>query len=219
MKLYDYFRSSAAYRVRIALNLKGLAYERHEVHLVRDGGEHLKADYRVINPQARVPALELDSGTILTQSPAILEWIEETHPEPPLLPADPILRARVRAVAAIVACDIHPVNNLGVLKYLRGQLGHDQETVNGWYRHWIEEGFRAIESLVEGEPFCFGDRPSLADVALVPQVYNARRFNVPLDPFPKIARIDAACAALRTCSQTGRASRCWSGCYFEVNEG
>jgi maleylacetoacetate isomerase len=197
MKLYDYFRSSAAYRVRIALNLKGLAYERHEVHLVRDGGEHLKADYRAINPQARVPALELDDGTILTQSPAILEWIEETHPEPPLLPADPILRARVRAVAAVVACDIHPVNNLGVLKYLRGPLGHDQETVNAWYRHWIEEGFRAIETLVEGEPFCFGDRPSLADVALVPQVYNARRFDVPLDPFPRIARINAACATIK----------------------
>ena len=197
MKLYDYFRSSAAYRVRIALNLKGLAYERHEVHLVRDGGEHLKADYRAINPQARVPALELDDGTILTQSPAILEWIEENHPEPPLLPADPILRARVRAVAAVVACDIHPVNNLAVLKYLRGQLGHDQETVNAWYRHWIEEGFRAIESLVEGRPFCFGDRPTLADVALMPQVYNARRFDVPLDPFPNIARIDAACAAVK----------------------
>jgi maleylacetoacetate isomerase len=116
MKLYDYFRSSAAYRVRIALNLKGLVYERHEVHLVRDGGEHMTPAYRAINPQARVPALELDDGTILIQSPAILEWIEETHSEPPLLPADPILRARVRAVAAVVACDIHPVNNLGVLK-------------------------------------------------------------------------------------------------------
>jgi len=203
MKLYDYFRSSAAYRVRIALNLKGLAYERHEVHLVRDGGEHLKADYRAINPQARVPALELDDGTILTQSPAILEWIEETHPEPPLLPADPILRARVRAVAAVVACDIHPINNLGVLKYLRGQLSHDQETVNAWYRHWIEEGFRAIETLVEGRPFCFGDQPSLADVVLVPQVYNARRFDVPLDQFPKIANIDAACAAIKAFADAG----------------
>jgi maleylacetoacetate isomerase len=197
MKLYDYFRSSAAYRVRIALNLKGATYERHEVHLVRNGGEHLTPTYRAINPQARVPALELDGATILTQSPAILEWIEENYPEPPLLPEDPVLRARVRAVTAIVSCDIHPLNNLAVLNYLRDQLGHDQETVNSWYRHWVEEGFRAIESLVEGKPFCFGDRPSLADVALVPQVYNARRFNVSLDPFPRIAHIDAVCMAIK----------------------
>src|SRR3954447_946492 len=203
MKLYDYFRSSAAYRVRIALNLKELAYERHEVHLVRGGGEQLTPAYRAINPQARVPALELDDGTILTQSSAILEWVEETHPEPPLLPADPTLRARVRAIAAIVACDIHPINNLAVLKYLRGQLGHDEETVNAWYRHWIEEGFRAIATLVEGRSFGCGDRPSLADVALVPQVYNARRFNVPLDPFPNIARIDAACAAVKAFVDAG----------------
>jgi maleylpyruvate isomerase len=197
MKLYDYFRSSAAYRVRIALNLKGLDYERREVHLVRDGGEHLQPAYRAINPQARVPALELDDGTILTQSPAILEWIEETYPQAPLLPLDHTMRSRVRAIAAIVACDIHPVNNLSVLTYLRTQLGHDQETVNGWYRHWILEGFSAIEALIEAAPFCFGGQPSLADVALIPQIYNARRFDVPLDGFPKILAVEARCAAIR----------------------
>lgn len=196
MQLYDYYRSSAAYRVRIALNLKRVAYTSREVHLLRDGGEHLKPEYRAINPQARVPSLMLDAGTVLIQSPAILEWLEETYPDPPLLPADPIARARVRAVAAIVACDIHPVNNLSVRNYLTGTLHVDQAAADAWYGHWILEGFRAIEALIEARPFCFGDRPTLADVALVPQVANARRSSVPLDEFPKIVGVDAACAEI-----------------------
>ena len=196
MQLYDYYRSSAAYRVRIALNLKRVAYTAREVHLLRDGGEHLKPEYRAINPQARVPSLMLDDGTVLIQSPAILEWLEETHPEPPLLPADPIARARVRAVAAIVACDIHPVNNLSVRNYLTGMLHLDQAASDAWYRHWILDGFRAIEALIEGRPFSFGDGPTLADVVLVPQIANARRSSVPLDEFPKIIGVDDACAEI-----------------------
>ncbi len=196
MKLYDYPRSSAAYRTRIALNLKGLSYERVEVHLLRDGGEHLKPAYRAINPQARVPALQLDDGTILTQSPAILEWLEETCPTPPLLPADTVARARVRAVSAIIGCDIHPLNNLAVLNYLRGKLYQEKDAVADWYRHWISVGFRGIEALIQPGPFCFGDRPTLADVYLVPQIANAHRFDTPLDTFPKITGVGAACDAL-----------------------
>jgi maleylacetoacetate isomerase len=196
MDLYDYFRSSAAYRVRIALNLKGASYRPTEVHLLRDGGEHLKAAYRAINPQMRVPSLRLDDGTILTQSMAILEWIEETYPEPPLLPSGAAERAKVRAVAAIVASDIHPLNNLSTLARLREQFGADAAAIDSWYAHWVEAGFDAIEVLIEGAPFCFGSRPSLADVALIPQIYNARRFKVPLDRFPKIVGADAACNAL-----------------------
>lgn len=201
MQLYDYYRSSAAYRVRIALNLKRLAYTAREVHLLRDGGEHLKPEYRAINPQARVPSLVLDDGTVLIQSPAILEWLEETHPEPPLLPADPVARARVRAVAAIVACDIHPVNNLCVRSYLRDELHLDQAASDAWYQHWILDGFRAIEALIEGRPFCFGNRPTLADIVLVPQIANARRSSVPLDEFPKIVGVDAACAEIDAFAQ------------------
>jgi len=196
MLLYDYYRSSAAYRVRIALNLKGVAYTSREIHLLRDGGAQFTPEYRAINPQSRVPSLALDDGTVLIQSPAILEWLEETHPEPPLLPPDPVARARVRAVAAIVACDVHPINNLSVLNYLRGPLHLEQPAVDAWYRHWIEAGFRAIEALIEATPFCFGEHPTLADVVLVPQIGNARRQAVPLDEFPKIAAVGAACASV-----------------------
>lgn len=196
MKLYSYFRSSAAYRVRMSLNVKAITYETVPVHLVRDGGQHKQPAYRAINPQMRVPALELDDGTILTQSPAILEYLEELFPDPALLPADPALRAKVRAVADIVGCDIHPLNNLSTLQYLKTELDHDQATVDRWYAHWITQGFEAIEALIApyAGPFAFGKTPSLADLYIVPQVYNARRFKVPLEAYPAIRAADAACA-------------------------
>ena len=190
MKLYTFFRSSAAYRVRIALNLKGLAYDVAFISLPKN--EQRLPDYMALNPQGRVPTLDLD-GTILIQSPAILEYLDETHPEPPLLPRDPLARAKVRAVAAVIGCDIHPVNNSGTLAYLKGCMGQDEAAVNAWYAHWVVEGFRAIERLIEPGPFAFGNRPSLADIYLVPQVYNARRYKIPFDEFPKIASVDAAC--------------------------
>ena len=196
MKLYDYFRSSAAYRVRIALNLKGLSAERAFVHLVRNGGEHLKSGYLERNPQGLLPALELDDGSVVTQSLAILEYLEEVYPEPPLLPADPLMRARVRAIALAVACDIHPLNNLRVLNYLKGPFGQDQATVDTWYRHWISAGFAAIERMVGQERYCLGDTPSLADVCLIPQLFNARRFNTDLSPYPRILAIEANCVRL-----------------------
>ncbi|MDJ1159844.1 maleylacetoacetate isomerase [Chelatococcus sp. SYSU_G07232] len=189
LTLYSYFRSSAAFRVRIALNLKGVAYDIVPVHLLRDGGEHRKDWYKVINPQMRVPSLAVEHGgerRILIQSPAILEWIEETFPRPALLPHDPIERSRVRSIAAIVACDIHPLNNVGVLNYLKGPLGQGQEAVSAWYAHWIRTGFEAIEQMIAPAPYACGDRPTLADLHLVPQVFNARRFKVPIDDFPRI---------------------------------
>lgn len=199
LRLYDYFRSSAAYRVRIALNLKGLDYEHVGVHLVKDGGRHLAPDYARLNPQRLVPALD-DDDLFLTQSLAILEYLEEVRPKPPLLPEDPPGRARVRALALAVACEIHPLNNLRVLKYLTGPLGLDEAAKTTWYRHWITEGFAAIEVRLAREPstgrFCHGDRPGLADACLVPQVFNARRFEVDLTPYPTIRRIDQACQAL-----------------------
>ena len=197
MRLYTYFRSSAAYRVRIGLALKGLAYDSVPVHLVRDGGGQFQPGFLAINPQGQLPALETDDGAILTQSLAILEYLEETHPLPALLPADPLLRARVRALAQIVACDIHPINNQSVGKYLRAQLGADDAAVGTWMRHWMARGFTALEKMVDSQgDYCLGSQPTLADICLVPQMYNARRFSLDLAPFPRLVAIDAACQAL-----------------------
>ena len=190
MKSYEYSRSSASYRTRIALNLKGLSYETPQIHLVKR--EQFAPEYLAINPQARVPSLELDDGTILIQSPAILEWLEEAYPDPPLLPSEPLARAHVRAMAALIGCDIHPLNNLAPLTYLRERLQADDATVGAWYAHWITLGFTALEQMV-GAPYCAGAALSLADVYLVPQVANARRMQVGLDAFPKIVAIDKAC--------------------------
>lgn len=197
MKLYGYFRSSAAFRVRIALNLKGLRYEAAFIHLRR--GDQRLPEFLGVNPQGLVPALEI-GGERLIQSLSIIEYLDETHPEPPLLPDDAAGRARVRALAAIVACDIHPLNNLRVLRYLTRQLGHDQAAVESWYNHWIAEGFAALEALLAGDPrtgaFCHGDRPGLADTALVPQVVNAERYRLDLSPYPTITRIFDTCMKL-----------------------
>lgn len=195
MKLYTYFRSSAAYRVRIALNLKDVPHEMVPVHLTRDGGRQHSAEYRVVNPQMRVPALRLSSGESIVQSLAIIEYLDEVYPEPPLLPVEAIERAHVRAVAQIVACDIHPLNNLITLNALR-KLGHDQAAIDAWYASWVIAGFEAIEPLLKPGPYAFGARVTLADLCLVPQVFNARRFKVPLDAFPKIIAAEKACAAL-----------------------
>ena len=199
LKLFTYFRSSAAYRVRLALQLKGLPYEAALVHLVRNGGEHLQASYRAVNPGARLPCLQ-DGGTTISQSLAILEYLEEAYPGKPLLPADAAGRARVRALALMVACDIHPLNNLRVLKYLSGDLEVSEANKTAWYRHWIEEGFRIIETHLAREAqtgsFAHGDRPTLADCCLVPQVFNAERFDVDLTQYPTIRRINDRCAEL-----------------------
>lgn len=196
MKVYTYFRSSAAYRLRIALNLKGLSGDMVSIHLQKDGGQHRKPEYRAINPQMRVPALKLDSGEVLTQSLAIIEYLDEVDPQPPLLPRDPVERAKVRALALAIACDIHPLNNLAPLRYLKNELGQEQSKIDAWYHHWILEGFEALESMVRPGPYASGSEVTLADVCLVPQIYNARRFKVPLDRFPKLVAIDAACAKL-----------------------
>lgn len=194
MRLYTYWRSSAAYRVRIALALKGISAEQVPVHLVRGGGEQHGSAYRAINPQERVPALELDDGTVLIQSPAILEYLEEVFPTPPLLPVAPVERAKVRAVAGIIGCDIHPPNNSSQLTYLRRELGQSEEQVAAWIARWIHDGFRAVEQLIDDAGYCFGPTPSLADIYLIPQVFSARRFNVPLDGFARILRVDALAA-------------------------
>ena len=196
MKIYTYFRSSAAYRLRIALNLKGLSGDLVSIHLQKDGGQHRKPEYRAINPQMRVPALKLDSGEVLTQSLAIIEYLDEVDPQPPLLPRDPVERAKVRALALAIACDIHPLNNLAPLRYLKNELGQEQSKIDAWYHHWILEGFEALETMVRPGPYASGSEVTLADVCLVPQIYNARRLKVPLDRFPKLVAIDAACAKL-----------------------
>jgi maleylacetoacetate isomerase len=196
VQLYTYFRSSAAYRVRIALNVKGLSAEMVPIHLQKEGGLNKKPEYRAVNPQMRVPALRLDSGELLTQSLAIIEYLDEVHRDPPLLPRDPVKRAKVRALAQLIACDIHPLNNVSPLRYLKNELGQDQAKIDRWYHHWILEGFDAMEAMVRPAPYAFGSAVTLADICLVPQVYNARRLKVPLDRFSKLVAIDAACAKL-----------------------
>jgi maleylacetoacetate isomerase len=196
VKVYTYFRSSAAYRLRIALNLKGLSGDMVSIHLQKEGGQNRKPEYRAINPQMRVPALKLDSGEVLTQSLAIIEYLDEVDPQPPLLPRDPVARAKVRALALAIACDIHPLNNTSPLRYLKNVLGQEQSKIDAWYHHWVLEGFEALETMVRPGPYAFGGEVTLADVCLVPQIYNARRLKVPLDRFPKLVAIDAACAKL-----------------------
>ena len=199
MKLYTYFRSSAAYRVRIALNLKGLDYEAVPVHLLRNGGEQLSEAYRAVNPSALLPALD-DDGALLSQSLAIIEYLDETRPQQPLLPADALGRARVRALAQTVACDIHPLANLRVLKYLKGPLGLSEEVKLQWIVHWVSEGMAMLEAHLARDPhtgrFCHGDTPGLADCCLVPQVFNAQRFDIDMAAYPTVMRIHANCAAL-----------------------
>lgn len=199
MKLHTYFRSSAAYRVRIALNLKGLAYDGVPVHLLRDGGQQLLPAYRAINPAALVPTLD-DDGALIGQSLAIIEYLDEVHPTVPLLPDDALGRARVRMLALTVAADTHPLGNLRVLKYITGEMGLSEAAKLAWQQHWLQTGMAALEALLAGSSdtglYCHGDTPTLADCCLVPQVFSARRFGVDTAPYPTIMRIDAACAAL-----------------------
>jgi maleylpyruvate isomerase len=198
VKLYDYFRSSAAYRVRIALNLKGLQAERAFIHLRKNAQR--EAEYLAVNPQGLVPALVADEGTVLTQSLAIIEYLEETHPAPPLLPATPAARARVRSIALDIACDIHPIDNLRVLRYLLHTVGTTEAQKDAWYNYWIDVGLEALETRLARDAatgrFCHGDTPTLADICLVPQLANARRVKLDLAPYPTLTRIEAACLEL-----------------------
>jgi maleylpyruvate isomerase len=199
MKLYTFFRSSASYRVRIALNLKGLTYEQIPIHLRRAGGEQFAVSYKAINPQGLVPTLD-DGGQILTQSLAIIEYLEERYPKPPLLPTDSADRARVRSMALIIACEIHPIQNLRVLVHLKSNLRQSEDDLNRWARHWIDLGLSALEQMTVSTPkrgkFCFGDTPTLADICLVPQLANARRFGCDLSVYPTLLQVETACNAL-----------------------
>lgn len=200
MKLYNYFRSSASFRVRIALALKGLEYEYASVDLLKEGGQQFSAGFKAMNPAALVPVLD-DDGTVLTQSLAMIEYLEETRPQPPLLPADASGRARVRAIALAIACEIHPLNNLRVLRYLTDTLGVSEEQRNAWYCHWVETGLATVEAMLAGDPrtgaCCHGDTPTLADICLVPQIFNAQRFKARLDHVPTVMRIHQHCLTLR----------------------
>jgi len=200
MKLYSYFRSSASFRVRIALALKGLDYDYAPVHLLKEGGQQFAADYRALNPAGLVPVLQDDDGQVLTQSLAIVEYLDETHPVPPLLPVDASGRARVRALALAIACEIHPLNNLRVLGYLSKTLGVSDEQKNAWYRHWVESGLATVEAMLATDSrtgeFCHGGSPTLADICLVPQIFNAQRFNCRLDHVPTVMRIHERCLTL-----------------------
>ena len=196
MKLYTYFRSSAAFRVRIALNLKGLAYDPVVIHLAK--GEHRKPEYANAYPQALLPTL-IDDGAALSQSLAIIEYLDEKHPRPPLLPKDALGRARVRSLSLLVACEIHPLNNLRTLQYLKRELGQNEAQINTWYRHWVADGLLKLEadlSKAETRNFCHGDSPTMADCCLVPQIFNARRYNSDLAPYPTVMRIFDACMRL-----------------------
>ena len=204
VKLFGYFRSSAAYRVRVALNLKNIEWQSEIIHLTKNGGEQFSEAYQKLNPQSLLPTLE-DDGNYLTQSLAILEYIEETYPDPPLLPTLPTQRARVRSIALAVACDIHPINNLRVLKYLSQELKLDQVQKTTWYRHWISAGLGAIETMLtqssETGEFCHGSSVSLADICLVPQVFNANRFDCDMSAYPTIMRINDACLSMKEFQQ------------------
>lgn len=195
LTLYSYWRSSASYRVRIALAMKGVDYQQEIVSLI--DGEHRKPDFTAVNPQGVVPALRLEDGTVLTQSVAIIEYLDEAYVgKAPLLPEDAVLRGRARAFAATIACDIHPIQNVSVLNYLRAEFGQGDDGVKAWCKHWIERGFHALEPVANARTsaFIFGDAPSLAEICLIPQVYNGRRFGVDMDSFPALRDVDTACA-------------------------
>lgn len=192
-KLYGYYRSSTSYRVRILANLKNIDIELVDVNLIKNGGEQHLPEFRALNPQGIVPVLQLPNGDVLTQSPAILEYLDAIFPQQPMMPIDLIARAKIQAMMNLIACEIHPVNNLRILKYLKGTLDIAQGDVDIWYKHWVVEGFDALEKLVGDQGFCFGNNLTMADIYFMPQLYNARRFEVDLSPYPKLLKIEAQC--------------------------